>query len=137
MNRGIIDLYNDYLLSSFGATTATSLSDLLEGSLSHDQITRFLSQQRFDSKTLWQFVKLMVCTIEDEAGVLIPESSSRQAFGDTIAGKALIPTKMNPSPGISTTEAQKQVFQEYTPGALQRSIRNRRITPLARLIRPT
>ena len=33
------------------------LSDLLEGSLSYDQITRFLSQQRFDSKTLWQLVK--------------------------------------------------------------------------------
>ena len=57
MNRDLVDLYSDYLLSSFGATTATGLSDLLEGTLSHDQITRFLSQQRFDSKTLWQLVK--------------------------------------------------------------------------------
>jgi len=30
------------------------LSDLLGGAFSHDQITRFLSQQLFDSKTLWQ-----------------------------------------------------------------------------------
>ena len=67
------------LLSSFGATTATGLSDLLEGALSHDQITRFLSQQCFDSKTLWQLVKPMVRAIEDDAGVLI--------FDDTIQEK--------------------------------------------------
>ena len=79
MNRDLVDLYSDYLLSSFGATTATGLSDLLEGALSHDQITRFLSQQRFDSKTLWQLVKPMVRAIEDEAGVLI--------FDDTIQEK--------------------------------------------------
>ena len=71
MNKDLVDLYSDYLLSSpvqaggrlFGATTATGLSDLLEGALSHDQITRFLSGQRFDSKTLWQLVKPMVRTI--------------------------------------------------------------------------
>ena len=79
MNRDLVDLYSDYLLSSFGATTATGLSDLLEGSLSHDQITRFLSQQRFDSKTLWQLVKLMVRAMEDDEGVLI--------FDDTIQEK--------------------------------------------------
>lgn len=79
MNRELVDLYSDYLLSSFGATTATGLSDLLEGALSHDQITRFLSQQRFDSKTLWQLVKPMVRAIEEDAGVLI--------FDDTIEEK--------------------------------------------------
>ena len=71
MNKDLVDLHSDYLLSSFGATTATGLSDLLEGAHSHDQITRFLSQQLFDSKTLWQLVKPMVRAIEDEAGVLI------------------------------------------------------------------
>lgn len=79
MNRELVDLYSDYLLSSFGATTATGLSELLEGTLSHDQITRFLSQQRFDSKTLWQLVKPMIRAIEDDAGVLI--------FDDTIQEK--------------------------------------------------
>ncbi len=43
MDKEILDLYSDYLLSSFSYTTATGLSGLLEGSLSHDQITRFLS----------------------------------------------------------------------------------------------
>ena len=79
MNRELVDLYSDYLLSSFGATTATGLSDLLEGALSHDQIPRFLSQQRFDSKTLWQLIKPMVRAIEEDAGVLI--------FDDTIEEK--------------------------------------------------
>ena len=27
MNRDLVDLYSDYLLSSFGATTATGLSE--------------------------------------------------------------------------------------------------------------
>jgi len=39
----IADLYSDYLLASFGATTATGLSQLLEGEVSHDQITRYLA----------------------------------------------------------------------------------------------
>ena len=30
MNRDLIDLYSDYLLSSLWSTTATGLSDLLE-----------------------------------------------------------------------------------------------------------
>ena len=79
MNRDLVALYSDYLLGSFGATTATGLSDLLEGALSHDQIARFLSGQRFDSKTLWQLVKPMVRAIEDDEGGLI--------FDDTIQEK--------------------------------------------------
>ena len=79
MNRDLVALYSDYLLSSFGATTATGLSGLLEGSISHDQITRFLSQEDFDSKTLWQLVKPMARDIEDDDGVLI--------FDDTIQEK--------------------------------------------------
>ena len=39
----IADLYSDYLLASFGATTATGLSQLLEGEVSHDQVTRYLA----------------------------------------------------------------------------------------------
>ena len=79
MNRELIELYSDYLLSSFGATTATGLSELLDSSISHDRITRFLAQEDFDSKTLWQLVKPMVRAIEDDTGVLI--------FDDTIQEK--------------------------------------------------
>ena len=41
----LLDLYSDYLISSFGATTATGLSALLDGDVSHDQVTRFLASR--------------------------------------------------------------------------------------------
>ena len=44
-----LDLYTDYLLSSFGQTSATGLSRLVEGELSHDSISRFLSCNDFNS----------------------------------------------------------------------------------------
>ena len=82
MNKELLDLYSDYLLSSFGATTATGLSDLLEGALSHDQITRFLSQQRFDSKTLWQLVKPMVRAIEDDDVLIFDDTIQEEPYTD-------------------------------------------------------
>ena len=75
----MLELYTDYLLSSFGATTATGLSATLEGAVSHDQVTRFLSKADYDSKTLWQQVKPMVRAMEQPDGVLI--------FDDTTEGK--------------------------------------------------
>ena len=48
MNKELAELYSDYLLSSFGAATATGLSDMLEGEVSHDRITRFLSKDVYD-----------------------------------------------------------------------------------------
>ncbi|MFN6383155.1 MAG: IS701 family transposase, partial [Pseudanabaena sp.] len=44
MDRKFLDLYSDYLISSFGKVTATGLSELLDGELSHDQITSRLRQ---------------------------------------------------------------------------------------------
>jgi len=35
-----LDLYTDYLISSTGQTSATGLSRLFDGQLSHDQVTR-------------------------------------------------------------------------------------------------
>ncbi|KAA6337367.1 hypothetical protein EZS27_014536, partial [termite gut metagenome] len=43
MERDILDLYSDYLLVSTQETTATGLSELVEGAVSHDQMTRFLA----------------------------------------------------------------------------------------------
>jgi hypothetical protein len=79
MDKKLLALYSDYLLSSFGATTATGLSSLLDGQISHDQVTRFLSQAEYTSKELWHQVKSVVRTIEREDGVLI--------FDDTIQQK--------------------------------------------------
>jgi len=74
-----MDLYTDYLLSSFGPVTATGLSSLLDGSLSHDRITRLLSGQEYGSRELWQEVKSLVRSHEHEDACLI--------FDDTIISK--------------------------------------------------
>ena len=79
MNKELLELYSDYLMSSFGATTATGLSAMLDGKVSHDKVTRFLSKDVYDSKTLWKLVKPMVREIEQDDGALI--------FDDTIVEK--------------------------------------------------
>jgi hypothetical protein len=80
MKKADLELYADYLLSTFGAATATGLSAMVEGDVSHDQVTRFLSAQEYTSKDLWQQVKPTVRSIEHDGGVLI--------FDDTIQEKA-------------------------------------------------
>ena len=81
MGKNLIDLYTDYLISSFSQTTATGLSALVDGCLSHDQITTFIAESDLDSKSLWLHVKPMVRELEKAkgTGVLI--------FDDSIAEK--------------------------------------------------
>lgn len=79
MDKENLELYTDYLISTFGYATATGLSKMLDEQISHDQITRFLSQEEYTSKELWQEVKGTVRKIEREDGVLI--------FDDTIQEK--------------------------------------------------
>ena len=74
-----LDLYTDYLLSSFGQTSATGLSRLVDGDISHDSISRLLSGNEFNSKTLWQKVKPLVRKHQTEDACLI--------FDDTIIEK--------------------------------------------------
>ena len=69
------DLYIDYLISSFGAVTATNLSAVLDGAISHDKVTRMLSQPAQTSKNLWLRVKPLVRKIESDDGVLIIDDS--------------------------------------------------------------
>jgi IS4 transposase len=71
----ILDLYSDYLISSFGQTTATGLSALLDGQISHDRIRRFLAGPLRTSADLWQRVKPHVRAIQREDGVLILDDS--------------------------------------------------------------
>ncbi len=75
MNHRILDLYSDYLLSSFGQTTATGLSKLLDGDISHDQVTRMLSSPKMTSKAWWKMVKPSVRQIQQEDGVMIIDDS--------------------------------------------------------------
>jgi hypothetical protein len=75
MNKSLLDLYTDYLISSFGQTTATGLSRLLEGEVSHDQITRFLTSPAKTSAHLWRIVKPMLRQVEQDDAVLVLDDS--------------------------------------------------------------
>jgi len=79
MNKQHLELYTDYLLSTFGYATATGLSRMVEGHVTHDQITRFLSAEELTSKDLWALVKPTVREVEQDDAVLI--------FDDTIQEK--------------------------------------------------
>jgi hypothetical protein len=75
----LLDLYADYLISSFSFTTATGMSVALDGAVSHDAITRFLSSREYTNKDLWKLVKPVIRDIETDDGVL--------AIDDTIEEK--------------------------------------------------
>ena len=45
MNKNLLELYADYLISSFGQTTATNLSRLLDNAISHDKYTQCMSKK--------------------------------------------------------------------------------------------
>ncbi len=79
MNKELLGLYADYLISSLSQTTATGLSRLLGGALTHDAITNFLAESNFNSKDLWKLVKKDIREIESEKGVII--------FDDTVQEK--------------------------------------------------
>ena len=79
MDTTVFDAYIDYITASFGKVTATGMSELLEGEISHDRITRMLSGNDFTSSDLWKFTKDFVRKNEEEDGVLI--------IDDSISGK--------------------------------------------------
>jgi len=75
-----LDLYTDYLLSSTGPTTATGLSRLLDGALSHDHVTRWLSQTTYGPADSWRQAKPVIRQAgarrpADEFAVLIVDDS--------------------------------------------------------------
>lgn len=69
-NPKILDLYSDYLISTFQLATATGLSALLDDALSHDQISRFLGQGLFDQKDYWRCIKPIVRQLEHPSGII-------------------------------------------------------------------
>ena len=78
MDKYLLELYIDYLLSSFGQTTATGLSALLDNAVSHDKVTRFPSGSDFGSPELWSLVKPTVRATESEDGVLIIDDTIQE-----------------------------------------------------------
>src|SRR6201995_1779631 len=78
MDTSMLDLYTDYLISSFGPTTATGLSQLVDGEVSHDQVTRFLASSLKTSADLWRIVKPMIRQLQSPEGVLIFDDSIKE-----------------------------------------------------------
>jgi DDE superfamily endonuclease len=74
-NKELLDLYSDYLISSFGQVTGTGMAALLEGSISHDRIQRALSQEQYGSAELWRVVKPHIRKLESNEGILIVDDS--------------------------------------------------------------
>lgn len=82
-DKELLDIYTDYLISSFGLTTATGLSRLLDGEISHDRIQRFLANPPQGGKELWKIVKPFVRQMQSEEGDLIVDDSiSEKPFTD-------------------------------------------------------
>lgn len=83
MDKTLFDLYTDFLLSSFGPVTATRLSQLVDGAISHDQVTRLLAGEPQRSVHLWHKVKPLVRAVESPAGVIvIDDSISEKPYTD-------------------------------------------------------
>jgi hypothetical protein len=80
----LLDIYTDYLISGQHQATATGLSLLLDGQVSHDKITRFLNNNQFGSKDLWQYVKSEVRKQEQEKGgvLIIDDAIEEKPYTD-------------------------------------------------------
>ncbi|MEM6262993.1 MAG: hypothetical protein AAGI38_10830 [Bacteroidota bacterium] len=70
--KELFDLYVDNLMVSSGQATATGLSETVDGAVSHDSITRLLSQSPdlFTDRSYWKRIKPLVRKVESEDGIL-------------------------------------------------------------------
>lgn len=64
------ELYVDYLLANRGQVSAVGLSEILGEVMSHDHLTRMLSQPELDQKEFWKLVKPLVRQIEQDVGCI-------------------------------------------------------------------
>ena len=86
-----LDLHTDYLISSTGQTSATGLSRLCDGQLSHDQVTRWLSSVHLDSRQVWGHAKPLIrqaeraLEVEDFAVLVVDDSILEKAHTDANA----------------------------------------------------
>lgn len=79
MDRAMLELYTDFLITSTRLATATGLSEATGGQISHDQVTRFLSREEYTQEDFWKLVKPIVREVERDDGIL--------AIDDTIEKK--------------------------------------------------
>lgn len=70
-----LDLYSDYLIVQNKYATSTGLSEMLNGAISHDKVTRFLNKEELTSKEIWRYIKADVRSNENSEGALILDDS--------------------------------------------------------------
>jgi hypothetical protein len=80
----MLDIYTDYLISQNKYATATGLSEMVDGEISHDQVSRFLQKSAFGSKELWQYVKRSVREHETALGgvLLLDDTIEEKPYTD-------------------------------------------------------
>lgn len=84
----MLGLYTDYLICSTSYTTATGLSRVTDNAISHDKVTKFLSESDFTSADLWPIAKPLVRSMEaalqkNEFGILaIDDSIEEKPYTD-------------------------------------------------------
>jgi DDE superfamily endonuclease len=84
MDKQLLDIYSDYLIAQNQYATATGLSDLLEGQISHDKITKFLNKQELSSKELWEYIKPEIRKVEEEVGgvLILDDTIEEKTYTD-------------------------------------------------------
>lgn len=84
MNKEMLNLYTDYLISKTSHATATGLSALLNGEISHDQVSYFLRVETFGSRDLWSLNKPHVRGIQSESEglLLLDDTIEEKSYTD-------------------------------------------------------
>ena len=84
MDKKLLDIYSDYLIAQNQYATATGLSELLDGQISHDKITRFLNSKENTSKALWEYIKPEIRKIEQHTGgvLILDDTIEEKTYTD-------------------------------------------------------
>ena len=84
MDKRLLDIYSDYLIAQNQYATAIGLSEILEGRISHDKITRFLNSNAAGSRELWEYIKPEIRKIEQEAGgvLILDDTIEEKTYTD-------------------------------------------------------
>ena len=101
MDKKLLDIYSDYLIAQNHYATATGLSELLDGEISHDKITRFLNSKETTSKDIWEYIKPEIRKIEHPTGgvLILDDTIEEKSYTDEM--KSFVGTTLMPKIGVS------------------------------------
>ena len=84
MKKHLLDIYSDYLISQGHYATATGLAAMFDGEISHDQVSRFLREDDYGAKELWEHIKPEVRHHEQPTGgvLILDDTISEKHYTD-------------------------------------------------------